>query len=283
MNTRINRRQFFSNTAGVTVISAMAGVETAGAQTPAGRRRADKQRADRRQAGIPRRPDAWFPAGAQADRSCRRHGMAGTSPLASQTGLDILKRGGIRRRRHCDRGRAQRHRAEHDRHRRRRLHAGLQRRRRRRSPALNASGRAPRALSLDPLMRSRNITQMPVYRHGTRSPCRARSTAGRSTLPWFEIFCGLLLLLGMAVRGAAVILLVMLASFTVAVVLRALAIREMGGFPFCAIKFDCGCGAGEVFVCRKLGENLLLMALSAALMFWRGHRFCVRYSVFKTV
>ncbi|MDP3069731.1 MAG: DoxX family membrane protein [Opitutaceae bacterium] len=101
-------------------------------------------------------------------------------------------------------------------------------------------------------------------------------------LPWIEIFCGLLLLLGVAVRGAAVLILVMLGSFTAAVLLRALALRETSGLPFCAIKFDCGCGAGEVLICRKLGENFLLMALAAALILWRSHRLCLRCSVFKS-
>src|ERR1051325_5492878 len=45
-----------------------------------------------------------------------------------------------------------------------------------------------------------------------------------STLPWFEMFCGLLLLLGVAVRGTAVMLVAMLIPFTVMVLMRALAI-----------------------------------------------------------
>src|SRR6185503_9999056 len=97
-----------------------------------------------------------------------------------------------------------------------------------------------------------------------------------STLPWFEIFCGLLLVLGVAVRGAAVMLVAMLVPFTVVVLLRALAIQKTGGLPFCAIKFDCGCGAGEVFICRKLVENALLTALAAALILGREHRLCLR-------
>jgi uncharacterized membrane protein YphA (DoxX/SURF4 family) len=104
-----------------------------------------------------------------------------------------------------------------------------------------------------------------------------------STLPWFEIFCGLLLLLGVAVRGAAAMLVAMLIPFTVAVLLRALEIHGAGGLPFCAIKFDCGCGAGEVFICRKLAENVLLTGLSSALIFWRSHRLCLRHSFFATV
>jgi len=91
-------------------------------------------------------------------------------------------------------------------------------------------------------------------------------------LPWLEFFCGLLLLLGLAVRGAALLLLLMLVLFTSAVLLRALAILDSGGLPFCAIKFDCGCGAGEVLVCRKLGENLVLMTFSAAILFLGNRR-----------
>jgi uncharacterized membrane protein YphA (DoxX/SURF4 family) len=96
-----------------------------------------------------------------------------------------------------------------------------------------------------------------------------------STLPWFEIFCGLLLLLGVAVRGAALMLVAMLVPFTVVVLLRALAVQKTGGLPFCAIKFDCGCGAGEVFICRKLVENVLLTVLAGALILWRNHRLCL--------
>ncbi|HVV73716.1 MAG TPA: MauE/DoxX family redox-associated membrane protein, partial [Verrucomicrobiae bacterium] len=35
-----------------------------------------------------------------------------------------------------------------------------------------------------------------------------------ATLPWFEVFCGLLLLAGVAVRGSALILVLMLVPFT---------------------------------------------------------------------
>jgi len=86
-------------------------------------------------------------------------------------------------------------------------------------------------------------------------------------LPWFEIFCGALLLIGVAPRGAALLILAMLVPFTLAIFRRALLLHEAGGLPFCLIKFDCGCGSGEVFVCRKLTENLLWIALSAWLAY----------------
>ena len=100
-----------------------------------------------------------------------------------------------------------------------------------------------------------------------------------SALPWFEMFCGLLLVLGIAVRGTAVMLVTMLVPFTVLVFLRALALQQSGGLPFCAIRFDCGCGAGEVLVCRKLAENVLLLALSIVLIVRRRNRLGLRPSL----
>lgn len=102
-----------------------------------------------------------------------------------------------------------------------------------------------------------------------------------AALPWFEVFCGLLLALGVAVRAAALLLAAMLVPFTLLILQRALGIQEARGIPFCAIKFDCGCGAGEVFICRKLVENSLLTAVSLWLVFWRQHVFALRARLFK--
>jgi uncharacterized membrane protein YphA (DoxX/SURF4 family) len=100
-----------------------------------------------------------------------------------------------------------------------------------------------------------------------------------AALPWFEIFCGLLLLAGVAVRGTAVLLIVMLVPFTVLVFRRALAIHSAQAIPFCAVKFDCGCGTGEVFICRKLLENFLLILFSIWLLAGYGRKFCLRHSL----
>jgi uncharacterized membrane protein YphA (DoxX/SURF4 family) len=89
-------------------------------------------------------------------------------------------------------------------------------------------------------------------------------------LPWFEVFCGLLLLAGIASRGTALLLALMLAAFTCAVFRRALGIHALQHIAFCAIKFDCGCGAGEEFICRKVVENLGLMILSAWILLGWG-------------
>ena len=98
-------------------------------------------------------------------------------------------------------------------------------------------------------------------------------------LPWFEVFCGLLLLAGVAVRGTALMLMVMLVPFTILVFRRALAIQSALAIPFCMVKFDCGCGAGEVLICRKLMENLLFMGLSIWLLAGYGRKFCLRHTL----
>ena len=103
-----------------------------------------------------------------------------------------------------------------------------------------------------------------------------------SALPWFEVFCGLLLLLGIAVRGTSVMLVVMLIPFTVLIFLRAKAMQHTGGLPFCAIKFDCGCGAGEVLICRKLAENFGLIALSIVLIFRQRTRLGLRPNLLRS-
>jgi uncharacterized membrane protein YphA (DoxX/SURF4 family) len=100
-----------------------------------------------------------------------------------------------------------------------------------------------------------------------------------SSLPWFEVFCGGLLVLGVAVRGAALLSVVMLVPFTALVLQRALAIQAASGLPFCAIKFDCGCGAGEVFICWKLVENTLLTLASIWLIASRSRELCLRHAL----
>lgn len=94
-----------------------------------------------------------------------------------------------------------------------------------------------------------------------------------AALPWFEVFCGLLLLTGMAVRGTALWLILMLVPFTWIVFQRALSMQAALHIPFCAVKFDCGCGNGEVFICRKLLENLTLLVLSVWLLFAYRRKF----------
>ena len=100
-----------------------------------------------------------------------------------------------------------------------------------------------------------------------------------SFLPWFEVFCGLLLLAGVAVRGSALLSALMLAPFTVLVLRRALGIAAAQHLPLCAVKFDCGCGTGEVFICRKVVENSILFLLSCWLITGPGRKLAARYSL----
>jgi len=102
-----------------------------------------------------------------------------------------------------------------------------------------------------------------------------------AALPWFEAFCGLLLLAGVAVRGTALTLAVMLVPFTLLVFHRALLLQAALNLPFCAVSFDCGCGTGEEFICRKLLENFALFALSVWLLAGHGRQFSLWFSLLK--
>ena len=101
-----------------------------------------------------------------------------------------------------------------------------------------------------------------------------------AALPWFEIFCGILLVAGIAVRGTALMVLLMLAPFTFIVLRRALTMSAAQAMPFCAIEFDCGCGNGIVPICPKLLENCLLMFLAGWLLSGRGKPFSLKFGLF---
>ena len=101
-----------------------------------------------------------------------------------------------------------------------------------------------------------------------------------ATLPWFEICCGILLVIGVAQRGTAVLLLGMLVPFSGLVLNRGLELAALKHISLCAISFDCGCGSGEVFVCRKLTENGLLILFSIVLLTGRGSQWSLRPRLF---
>lgn len=86
-----------------------------------------------------------------------------------------------------------------------------------------------------------------------------------ASLPWLEIWLGGLVLLGVGTRGAGLGLALLLAVFTGAIVARTVGIVAAEGTPWCEVAFDCGCGSGEVLICRKLLENgaLFVAALVA--------------------
>jgi len=121
------------------------------------------------------------------------------------------------------------------------------------------------------LLRQYDTVQTPIFLNSIAA-----------ALPWFEIFCGVLLLAGVAVRGTALTLLVTLVPFTALVFHRALALQSALAIPFCAVKFDCGCGTGTVFICHKLLQNFLLMLLAAWLLAGHGRPFSLRYDLIKS-
>lgn len=102
-----------------------------------------------------------------------------------------------------------------------------------------------------------------------------------ATLPWFEIYCGLLLITGIAVRGTALAVVAMLIPFTLLVLRRGLQIAAEQNLAFCAVKFDCGCGNGVIPVCHKLPENCALIALALWLTLRPVGIFCLRFALFK--
>src|SRR5206468_4056450 len=95
-----------------------------------------------------------------------------------------------------------------------------------------------------------------------------------TVLPWLEIFCGILLIFGIAWRGTALLILIMLTGFTFVIIRRAIGIHD-GGIPWLDIKFDCGCGGGEVYIYKKLPENIGLWLLSLIILLSRSRRFCL--------
>ncbi len=115
-----------------------------------------------------------------------------------------------------------------------------------------------------------------VHQYGlTDSPLLLNLIA--AALPWFEVFCGLLLVSGVAVRGTALVLVLLLVPFTIVVLRRALAIHTLQSIPLCAVKFDCGCGNGEEWICSKLRDNCGLILLAAWLVAGRGRQLCLKY------
>ena len=94
-------------------------------------------------------------------------------------------------------------------------------------------------------------------------------------LPWAETLCGAVLILGIAVRGAGVISAGMLAFFTPMILKRGLELYHTGSVSFCEVNFDCGCGAGVVYLCSKLVENCGLLLLTLVAIFSRSRRFCL--------
>jgi uncharacterized membrane protein YphA (DoxX/SURF4 family) len=97
-------------------------------------------------------------------------------------------------------------------------------------------------------------------------------------LPWLEIVCAVALVLGVARRGAALLITGMLLFFTPLLAIHAWHLHTAAGSAFatfCAVKFDCGCGTGETFICPKLVENIALLVGALIALFSTSRRFCL--------
>ncbi|MEM7262684.1 MAG: DoxX family protein [Planctomycetota bacterium] len=81
-------------------------------------------------------------------------------------------------------------------------------------------------------------------------------------LPFLELVLGVLIIVGLFTRTSFLMVLGMLIFFTIAVYLRGTEIQQAAGLAFSEVKFDCGCGTGEVFLWKKLIENGLLIVAS---------------------
>ncbi len=94
-------------------------------------------------------------------------------------------------------------------------------------------------------------------------------------MPWIEVLCGVLLLVGLWLRGAAFMVLAMLTVFTTAIFIRTMRVYGEGGQSFCKIAFDCGCGAGLIVICKKLAMNLSMIGLALVGLLSRSRRYAV--------
>jgi uncharacterized membrane protein YphA (DoxX/SURF4 family) len=94
-------------------------------------------------------------------------------------------------------------------------------------------------------------------------------------LPWVELLCGLALLTGIFMRGAALILSAMNLVFIAVITYRTAGIMSAEGTPFDQVFFDCGCGFGPTYAWKKLIEDAILLVFSITILFSTSYRFVV--------
>jgi uncharacterized membrane protein YphA (DoxX/SURF4 family) len=90
-------------------------------------------------------------------------------------------------------------------------------------------------------------------------------------LPWLELVCGLCLLTGIYLHGAAFILTGLNAIFITVITVRTVNIMH-AGTPLLKVYFDCGCGFGATYAWKKLLENAVLFFMTGGLLFYLLHR-----------
>ncbi len=96
--------------------------------------------------------------------------------------------------------------------------------------------------------------------------------------PWIELVCAAFLVVGLWRRGAALVLSGMLLFFTPMLLIHAAGLYAAPKpgvvyASFCDVKFDCGCGTGEVYICTKVLENVLLLMGSVLILVSGSDRF----------
>ena len=94
-------------------------------------------------------------------------------------------------------------------------------------------------------------------------------------IPWIELLGSLAIILGIGRRGVSALFVVLMVVFTSAVLYRAIVMYGDLGGAFCDIKFDCGCGQGEVYICTKVLENIGLTLLAFYCLISRSNRFAL--------
>ena len=95
-------------------------------------------------------------------------------------------------------------------------------------------------------------------------------------LPWLEIVCGLVLVLGAWLRGSAILIAGMLVVFMPAILVRTLGMMKADPtLSFFHVEFDCGCGTGVEIIWIKFLKNTGLLILAAMVLFSRTHLLCL--------
>jgi uncharacterized membrane protein YphA (DoxX/SURF4 family) len=123
----------------------------------------------------------------------------------------------------------------------------------------------------DPVNFLKQINEYGMFPEGMHALMNATAIV----LPYLEILCGLLMIAGLALRGAATTIALMLVAFAPALLWRAWSLYQVGGVAFCDVCFDCGCGTGVVCICNKLGSNAALFLGTMIILFSRTRRFCL--------
>lgn len=125
---------------------------------------------------------------------------------------------------------------------------------------------------LDPINFLKLVHQYGIFPN--QPPLLINVTA--AVLPWLEMLCAAALLLGVGLRGAAALVAGMLLFFTPMLALHAWGLLQEGkAATYCGVRFDCGCGTGEQYICPKLLENVALLLAVLIPLFSTSRRLCL--------